>query len=491
MRESASRAAILSGLFWKMMERGGSQGVQFIVQIILARLLLPEDYGTLAIVTVFTLVANVFVQSGFHSAIIQRQDTDDVDYSSVFIFSLTVAGVLYVGLFAAAPWISNFFNDPLLVPVLRVITLTLFLGALRSVQSAIIARRMEFKKFFYGTVGATVVSGAAGIVAAYAGWGVWALVLQQLVSGVMLSIILWFLIDWRPRLLFSWPRLQMLLAFGWKLLASSLLNTLYMELRTLFIGKLYTPETLGYFNRGRQFPQLLVGNIDGSIQAVMFPALSSYQHDPERMRSLMRRAIVTSSFLVFPLMAGLAVTAQPLVLVLLTDRWLPAVPFLQIFCASYALQPIHTANLQAINALGRSEIFLKLEVVKKILGIGILLISLPYGVYAIAWGGLVSAMLSSVINAFPNRKLLAYRFEDQIRDIFPSLALALIMGGVVWILSFLPWPPLYTLMLQIVTGAAVYIGLAALLRLECFYYVLQLVKTRGRDPQPLPKEPGI
>ncbi len=473
------------------MERGGSQGVQFVVQIILARLLLPEDYGTLALVTVFTLVANVFVQSGFHSAIIQQQDTDAVDYSSVFIFSMTVAGLLYTVLYFSAPWISRYFDDPLLVPVLRVITLTLFLGALRSVQSAIIARRMEFKKFFYGTVGATVVSGVAGIAAAYAGWGVWALVLQQLVSGVMLSVILWRLIEWRPRLLFSWNRLMRLLSFGWKLLASSLLNTIYMEMRTLFIGKIYTAETLGFFNRGRQFPQLIVGNIDGSIQAVMFPALSSYQHDVPRMRSLMRRAIVTSSFLVFPLMAGLAVTADPLVRVLLTERWLPAVPFLQIFCATYALQPIHTANLQAINALGRSEIFLKLEVLKKILGIGILFISLPYGVFAIAWGTLLSGILSSFINAFPNRQLLSYRYEEQLKDILPSLGLALIMSVAVSLLPRLGLPPLQTLVLQVVTGVVVYAGLAALLRLECFYYVLQLIRTRGREEEPLPPESGI
>jgi O-antigen/teichoic acid export membrane protein len=282
-----------------------------------------------------------------------------------------------------------------------------------------------------------------------------------------------------------------LLSFGWKLLVSSLLNTIYMEMRTLFIGKIYTAETLGFFNRGRQFPQLIVGNIDGSIQAVMFPALSSYQHDVPRMRSLMRRSIVTSSFLVFPLMAGLAVTAEPLVRVLLTERWLPAVPFLQIFCATYALQPIHTANLQAINALGRSEIFLKLEVLKKILGVGILLISLPYGVIAIAWGTLLSGILSSFINAFPNRQLLSYRYEEQVRDILPSLGLALVMSAAVALLPRLGLTPLPTLILQVFTGVVVYVGLAALLRLECFFYVLQLIRTRGREEDPLPPKSGI
>ncbi len=482
----SQRRAILSGLFWKMMERGGSQGVQFVVQIALARLLLPSDYGVLAIVTVFTMLAGVFVQSGFHSALIQRKEADDLDYSSVFWFSMGTAFLLYVILFAAAPAIASFNRDPLISPVLRVLALILFLGALRSVHTAQTTRRMEFKRLFYSTVSATFVSGILGVTAAYMGLGVWALVLQQLVSGAMMTVVLWRMLPWRPRWMFSWERLKSILSYSWKLLASSLISTLYADLRTLVIGRMYPLATLGFYNRGKQFPQLLAGNIDHTIQSVMFPALSRLQDDRVRMRSLVRRSIVTSSFLIFPMMVGLAVVAEPLVVLLITDRWLPSIPFLRIFCGIYALQPIHAANLQAINAMGRSDLFLKLEVIKKTIGLGILAVSLPLGVYAIAMGGLVSGLVFTLINAYPNRTLLDYSYEEQIRDILPSLLLSLAMGAVVLALGRLPLADLPRLLIQIAAGAVIYPGLAALFRLECFHYAVQLIRSRGKDSPPAP-----
>ncbi len=465
------------------MERGGSQGAQFLVQIALARLLLPADYGVLAIVTVFTVLAGVFVQSGFHSALIQRQDVEDVDYSSVFWFSLGVAGLLYMILYLAAPAIAVFNRDPLIQPVLRGLSLILFLGALRAVHTARITRRMEFKKLFYSTVSATVVSGVAGVSVAYLGFGVWALVVQQLVSGVVMTVVLWRMEPWRPRRIFSRERLAGILSYSWKLLVSSLINNLYADLRILVIGRMYPLATLGFYNRGKQFPQLLAGNIDHTIQSVMFPALSRLQDDRLRMRSLVRRSIVTSSFLIFPLMVGLAVVAEPLVVLLITDRWLPSVPFLRIFCAIYALQPIHAANLQAINAMGRSDIFLKLEVIKKSIGLGILVYSLRFGIYGIALGGLAGGLLFTVINAFPNRTLLDYAYLDQLKDILPSLLLSLVMGGGVWTIGRLPIGTLPLLVLQVVAGGVLYVGMAALFRLECFSYAVQLIRTRGRGVQ--------
>ena len=486
MTSPSQRKAILSGLFWKMMERGGSQGAQFLVQIALARLLLPADYGVLAIVTVFTVLAGVFVQSGFHSALIQRRDVEDLDYSSVFWFSLAVAGILYIILYFSAPAIAAFNRDPLISPVLRGLALILFFGALRSVHTARVTRRMQFKKLFYSTVSATIISGVVGVTLAYLGLGVWALVVQQLVSGVVMTAVLWRMEPWRPRWMFSWTRLGGILSYSWKLLASSLINNLYTDLRILVIGRMYPLAILGYYNRGRQFPQLIAGNIDQSIQTVMFPALSQLQDDRSRMRALVRRSIVTSSFLIFPLMMGLAVVAEPLVVLLITDRWLPSVPFLRIFCGIYALQPIHAANLQAINAMGRSDIFLKLEVVKKSIGLGILAFSLQFGVYGIALGGLASGILFTLINAYPNRTLLDYPYLDQIRDILPSLLLSLIMGAAVWALTLLPLGVVPLLVLQIVAGSILYFGMAALFRLECFSYAVQLIRNRGREPQAAP-----
>ncbi|MFW6015999.1 MAG: lipopolysaccharide biosynthesis protein, partial [bacterium] len=384
MKNEVNKSKVLSSLFWKFMERGGTQGIQFIIQLVLARLLLPEDYGLVALVTIFITIARVFVQSGFNTALIQKKDADEVDFSSVLYLSIFVAGILYIILFFTAPFIAEFYRNPQLISILRVLSITLFFGAFNSIQNAFVAKYMIFKKLFYSSLGSIFISGTLGIIAAYAGWGVWALVLQQLVNKISISIILWFTVEWRPVLAFSFKKVKGLFSFGSKLLVSSLLNTLYQDLRSLIIGRIYAPAMLGFYNRGKQFPSLIINNINGSIQSVMLPALSSHQDNRNRVKNMVRRSIVTSSYIVLPAMVGLAVVAEPLVKIILTDKWLPAVPFLQIFCVSSALMPIHTANLQAINALGRSDIFLKLEVIKKITGLIILLSSVPFGIYAIA-----------------------------------------------------------------------------------------------------------
>lgn len=467
---------VMSSLFWKFMERGGTQGIQFIVQIILARLLLPEDYGLIALVVIFTSIAGVFVQSGFNSALIQKKDADETDFSSVFYLSLGLACMIYALLFFTAPLIAGFYGMPQIVPVFRVLSFTLLFGAVNSLQNAVISRNFQFKKLFFSSTGGLLVSGAVGIYMAYMGYGVWALVGQQLSNQLLITLILWFTLKWKPRLLFSISRLKVLFSFGWKLLVSALMNDLYGNLRSLIIGKMYNPAVLGFFNRGQQFPSLIVSNIDGSIQSVMFPVLASQQDNRPRVKDMMRRGIVTSSFIVFPMMVGLAVIAEPLVRLLLTDKWLPCVPFLQIFCAVYALWPVHTANLQAINALGRSDLFLKLEVIKKCCGLAILGVTVFYGVYAIALGGVISGLIATVINAYPNKQLLGYSYKEQLRDIMPSLLLSLVMGAVVYTIKWTGLPVLITLIIQAGAGAALYVGLAWLFKLECFNYLLAAVR---------------
>lgn len=472
MDSKHSRESVLSSLFWKLLERGGTQGIQFIVQIVLARLLAPEQFGTIAIVMVFINIAQVFVQSGFNTALIQKKDADDVDFSSVFYLSLALAGILYLIIFLSAPIIARFYKDDILVPVIRVLSLTLFFGTLNSIQNAYIARNLMFKKLFKSSLGAIIISGSFGLFAAYQGLGVWALVVQQLTNQMTISIIMWFTVKWRPKFIFSIARVKDLFSYGWKLLASSLLNTLYLEIRTLFIGRMYTSSTLGYYNRGQQIPKVIVSNIDGSIQSVMLPTLSAHQDDKKKVKDMMRRAIMTSSFLIFPMMIGMAVVAEPLVKIVLTDKWLPAVPFLQIFCISYALIPIHTANLQAINAMGRSDIFLRLEVVKKLLGLVILGISLPFGVYAIAIGQVISAIISTFINVYPNKHLLNYSYREQWADIMPSLVLAVIMGITVYMFNLINIAAWKVLGLQLVVGVGSYIGLAKIFRVESLSYLI-------------------
>ena len=476
MDSKHSRESVLSSLFWKLLERGGTQGIQFIVQIVLARLLAPEQFGIIAIVMVFINIAQVFVQSGFNTALIQKKDADEEDFSSIFYLSLGIAGIVYIIIFMAAPTISIFYRDPILTPILRVLALILFTGSLNSIQNAYIARNLLFKKLFKSSVGAIVISGTLGVIAAYFGLGVWALVIQQLANQISISVIMWITVKWRPKFVFSIQKVRELFSFGWKLLASSLINVFYMEIRTLFIGRLYSSSALGFYNRGEQFPKLIVNNINGSIQSVMLPALSAQQDNKKRVKEMMRRAIVTSSFLVFPMMIGMAVVAEPLVTIVLTEKWLPAVPFLQIFSISYALIPIHTANLQAINAMGRSDVFLKLEMIKKALGIVILGISIPFGVYAIAIGQVASGIISTFINAYPNKQLIKYSYKEQLMDIMPSFVMAIIMGGVVYTFNFLKVTELQILVLQIFGGAAVYIGLAKMLKIESFGYLINTIK---------------
>jgi len=472
MEHQNIKSLVLSSLFWKLMERGGTQGIQFIVSIVLARLLIPEDYGLIALVAVFIDIANVFVQSGFNTALIQKKDANEADFSSVFYLSLFVASLLYVIFFFTAPTIAAFYEELKLILVLRVLSVILFFGAFNSIQNAVVARKMQFKKLFFSSLGAIVVSGTVGIVMAYAGFGVWALVLQQITNQLLIIVILWFTVKWRPRLLFSFERVKSLFSYGWKLLVSSLIDTLYMNLSSLIIGKIYNAEMLGFYNRGKQFPALIVTNINGSIQSVMFPALASQQDNRQRVKDMVRRSIVTSSFILFPMMVGLAVIAEPLVKILLTEKWLPCVPFLQIYCVSYALWPIHTANLQAINALGRSDIFLKLEIIKKIVGLAILGVTVFYGVYAIALGGIVSGLIGTIINSYPNAKLLNYGYKEQWKDIMPSLLLSLVMGAVVYsvqLFGMTVWP---TLIVQGFVGIILYVGMARIFKLECFTYLL-------------------
>jgi teichuronic acid exporter len=364
----------------------------------------------------------------------------------------------------------------LITPVLRVLGLTLFFGAVNTIQNAVIARNFQFRKLFISSLGAVLLSGVVGIAMAYAGYGVWALVGQQLTSIVALCVIMWLTVKWRPKLLFSLTRVKALFSFGWKLLISGLIDVTYINLSSLVIGKLYPASMLGHYTKGREFPNVLVTNINSSIQAVMFPAYAKCQDNRPQVKQIMRRALVTSSFLVFPAMAGLAAVAEPLVILLLTEKWLIAVPFLQIFCAVYALWPIHTVNLQAINALGRSDIFLKLEILKKVVGLSVLAVTIPIGIYAIALGMVVTGVIATLINAYPNKLLLGYSFTEQWRDLMPALILSLIMCGVAYSVLFLGLPVWATLVLQIAVGVVVYLGLAWAVGLESLEYVLSTVK---------------
>ena len=471
-----TKQSVFSNMIWRFAERCGAQIVQFIVSIVLARILAPEAYGIIALVTVFTTILQVFVDSGLGNALIQKKDADDLDFSTVFYTNIVICLVLYIGIFIASPTIARFYDDLNLIPVIRVLSLTLVISGVKNVQQAYVSKKMIFKKFFFATLLGTIGAAFLGVIMAINGMGVWALVAQQLFNLSLDTIILWITVKWRPKLCFSFKRLKKLFSFGWKLLVSSLIDTVYNNVRQLLIGKLYSSADLAYYNRGKQFPNLIVQNINNSIDSVLLPTMSQEQDNKEKVKNMTRKAIKTSVFIMAPLMMGLAFTSKNVVTLILTEKWLECVPYLCIFCITYMFYPIHSANLNAINAMGRSDLFLKLEIIKKIVGIVLLLVTIKINVLAMALSLLVSSVISQIINSWPNKKLLGYSYIDQLKDILPSIMLAIFMGVVVYIIGFIKLPTILSLILQIIVGIIVYIVGAKLLKIDTYEYLISVIK---------------
>lgn len=470
---------ILTNLFWKFGERISSQLVTFIVSIVLGRLLSPDVYGEIALVTVFITIAEVFATSGFGNALIQKQNADNIDFSSVLYFNFVFSIVLYLIIYYFSPFIAEFYSIDSLTPVLRILALRIPIASINSVQQAYVSRNMMFKKFFYSTLFGTIFSGIVGIVMAYSGYGIWALVGQYLVNTIVNTIVLWFIVDWKPELVFSWKRLSTLISYGWKLLLSSLLDNGYNQLRSLVIGKKYSSSDLAFYNRGQQYPQLVVVNINSSISSVLFPAIAQNQDNLSIVKSMTRRAIKTSSYIMWPLMIGLIIVSKPLISFMLTDKWLPCVPYLQIACFTYAFWPIHTANLEALKAIGRSDIFLKLEIIKKTVGILLLIFSMNYGVMAIASSQIIATFISCFVNAYPNQKLLNYKYVDQMKDMLPGFFLSCIMGLIITPISLIVENNILLIVLQVCCGAIIYFILSKIFNLESFTYLIKIIKRKN------------
>ena len=465
---------------WRFLERFGAQGVTFVVSIILARLLDPEVYGIVAIVTVFTAILNVFIDSGLGNALIQKKDADDLDFSSVFFFNMFMCVVLYLLVFAVAPLIAKFYKMPQLTAVIRVMSLIVVISGVKNVQHAYVSKHLLFKRFFFATLGGTLGAAVLGIWMAYKGYGVWALVAQELFNTSVDTLILWITVNWRPKLMFSLERFKSLFSFGWKLLVSKLIDTVYNNLRQLIIGKLYNADSLAFYNRGYMFPNAFIGNITAAVDSVLFPVMSGAQESVDSVRAMTRRSIRVTSYVIWPIMMGLAAISQPLITVLLTEKWLPCVPFVIIFCISYAFLPMETANLNAIKALGRSDIFLRLTVIKKIIGFIILLATMWFGPLIMAASNLFFSVVNQIINAWPNRKLLNYSYGQQIADVLPSMLLSGVMFGAVWCIQYLMFDNFMTLLIQVAVGVAVYVLGSKLFRIESFDYILVILKGHRR-----------
>ncbi len=468
---------VMSNMLWRLAERFGAKAVQFIVEIVLARLLAPEAYGTIALITVFITILQVFVDSGLGNALIQKKDADEIDFSTVFYTNIVFCLVLYAIIFICAPFIASFYNDPLLTPIVRVLSFTIVISGVKNVQQAYVSRHLMFKRFFYSTLGGTLLAAVVGILLAYAGFGVWALVAQMVVNTAVDTMILWITVKWRPKRCFSFERLKRLFSYGWKLLVSALIDTVYNDIRQLIIGKIYTSADLAQYNQGKKWPLYLVTNINASIDSVLLPTMSKEQDNKERVKSMTRRAIKTSTYVMMPVMIGLAVCADTVISLILTDKWLPCVPFLRIFCIIYSFYPIHTANLNAIKAMGRSDLFLVLEIIKKVIGITAILCTMWISVMAMAYSLLVTCVLSQIINAYPNKKLLNYSYLDQIKDMLPQIGVSLLMGAVVYSIYFIGLGDILTLVIQIPVGIVVYIVGSKIFHIDSFEYIISMIKS--------------
>lgn len=474
---------IIINLFWRFAERCGSQVVSFVVSIIIARMLAPEAYGTIALITVFTTILNIFVDSGLANALIQKKDADDIDFSTVFFTNIAFCIVLYAGMFFCAPLIASFYGDGSLVSLIRILSLTIVVSGVKNVQQAYVSKTMQFKRFFFSTLGGTVGAAVIGISMAYAGFGVWTLVAQQLFNIIFDTAILWITVKWRPKKAFSLSRLKGLFNYGGKLLASSLIDTGYNELRQLIIGKLYNSTNLAYYNQGQKLPGIIIVNVNDSIDSVMLPAMSEQQSNTDRVKEMTRRALKMSTYIISPIMMGMFFVATPMIRLILTEKWLPCVPYLRIFCVVYMFHPIHTANLNAIKAMGQSNLILKMEIWKKIIDMIILITAMWFGVMAIAYSLLISSVINQIMNSWPNRKLLNYGYTEQLKDILPNILLATVMGIVVGLVTLLGFTDTVTLAIQLVLGAVIYIGGSAVLKIDSFNYLCETVKSMKNNLQ--------
>ncbi len=476
MSEGGLQRKVFSGLIWKFGERIGAQAVSFLVSIILARLLLPSDYGVIALITIFIDIANVFVSSGFGAALVQKKDADEVDFSSVFYFSIVMSWVLYVIVFLGAPAVAGFYDKEILTPVLRVMALKLPLAGVNSVQHAYVQKKMLFKRFFFSTLIGTMGSAVVGIAMAYTGFGAWALVAQYLFNSTMDTVVLWFTVKWRPVWRFSPERMKYLFSFGWKMLASELIHTSYKQIRSLIIGKVYTEKDLAFYNQGGKLPSLIVTNINSSVSSVLFPAMTLKQDDTGKLKEMVRLSIRVSSYIMWPLMIGLLVMSEPIVRLMFTDKWLPCVPYMQIACIQFALEPVQTANVQAVKAMGKGRTYLIMEIVKKVFGIVMIVAVMYQGVMAIAVTAMFVTFFAALVNSTPNRKYLGYTYWEQLVDLIPSVLLAAVMGACVYGVGRLPVPDLVSIVLQVVSGAVSYIILSLVFRVSQFRYLLGILK---------------
>lgn len=478
MDSAALKHSTIASIAWKLFEKGGRAAVELAVQVVMARLLAPAQFGALAVMLVFVNIGNVIVQSGLNTALVQTPDMDDVDCSTVFWMSLALALAMYGALFVCAPAIEGYAAAGKIAWPMRALGLVFLLNALNSVQIAIVQRNLQLHKVFRATILAVLVSGAVGVALAVLAAGLWALVAQQLCYALVNCAAMAAQVAWRPRAAFDARRARELRSFGWKILTAALLEQLYQGVSDLIVGKKYTPAALGFVSQGKKYPQALGTVLDGAIQPVMLSAVARVQSDAAMVKRLARRALKTSTYLIFPMMTFVGTAADPLVRLLLGEQWVPCVPFFQLYCFIYALLPIHSTNLQVINGVGRSDLFLMFEVIRKsyafaLLAIAAMCFAEPIwlvGCYALA------NVISTFVNMWPVRRLVGYAYGEQFADMAPAAVLALVSGALAVLAARAAAAPAgAAVLLQAAVMATAYVGLSALVRVEAYAYLRDTV----------------
>ena len=470
------RGKTLSDLIWRFLERFGAQTVTLILSVVLARILDTALFGTVAIITVFITIFQVLADSGLGSALIQKKDVDDLDYSSVFVFNLIFSTAAFLIMFLAAPLMADFLKtDDILWPI-RTLSVVLILSGVKNVQTAYVSRQMKFKLFFFSTLAGTLVSAAVGITMALNGFGIWALVSQMLVNAAMDTLILWITSGFRPKFRADLGRLKELFSYGWKLLISSLMDNIYNEFVKFFVGVRFSENTLAFYNQGAKVPEFVFSNFNSAMDGVLFPSIAKLQNDTEAVKRIARRSLKTGIYVIMPVMVGLAVCARPLVTVFLTEKWLPAVIYIRLLCASFAFYPIHTANLNVMKAVGRSEMILKLELLKKAIGFSLLLGALFISPVAVAVSLVIDSVLCIFVNAWPNGRLIGYGIGSQLKDMTANMVPALVMGAIVFLAGLIPVSDALRLVIQIPMGIIVYIAISKICHLESYIYLRSAVK---------------
>jgi len=471
---------VSESLRWKLIEQFSSSVSLFVLQMILARILGPDMYGPLALMIIFINIANVFIQNGFNISLVQRNDLKEDDYSSVFWVVISTSLLFFVLLYLCAPKISVYFNAPDLVDPFRFLILILFPGAVNSIQSAKLWREMNFKSMFICNISGICIGGIAGVFVAVIYHSIWALVLQSVISSLVTCIVMWCVVGWRPKKHIDTERLRILLSFGWKFMMSSLLDTIFNELNGMIIGKKYNTENLAYYDRGNRYSLFFINGINGSFLGVLLPTMSSVQDDKEKVRNLMRKIMKLSTYVVFPIMFGIAATADSIIYLVLREKWMGCVPYVMIFCISYAFWPVHTLNLYTYNAIGRSELYLQAEIIKKVFSILALIVAIKCfdSPFAIAVIGLVLAIPFWIINALPSKKYVGYSFIDQLLDVLPVLLLSCFMFAVTLFVGKVFNNHFASLFFQVIIGVMLYITLSIVFRFPMFFEILDIIKSK-------------